>query len=163
MNHPHDADYFVAITRSFIEEYRQQQDAVISVLYEVQDAVGYVPPEVESLIASELGSTVDAVHQTVTEHPFLRSTPAGKHLVRVCRGDNCTAANRQLLQHIEAALNCPEGTTREDGEVTLEKAACMGICKSAPVVEIDDHPYRDMNEARFAKLMGSMEVSVAGD
>jgi formate dehydrogenase subunit gamma len=50
------------------------------------------------------------------------------------------------------------GTTRDDNEVTLETAECLGLCKSAPVVEVNDQPHVKVTAESFEGLLRSLGV-----
>ena len=150
----------IALAKSLIAEYRQQAEPLTSILYEIQYVLGHVPATLETLITNELGLSAGQVRRTIDEDRLLRSTPAGKHLVRICHADSCRPAGAEdLLQHAERVLNCPRETTRGDDEVTLEGVRCLGHCTSAPVVEVDEQPYGEMTTGRLDALLQSLDIA----
>jgi len=62
------------------------------------------------------------------------------------------------MQHAEQVLGCGEHQTRADGAVTLESAYCLGLCASAPSVQIDDRVHARMTPAKLDKLLAPLEV-----
>ena len=78
---------------NFIKEvcksYGNQPGEVINVLHKVQGEYGYLPAEVQELVAKELGIPVSRVYGIVSFYSFFTMTPKGEHPISVCLGTAC--------------------------------------------------------------------------
>jgi formate dehydrogenase subunit gamma len=90
------------------------------------------------LIAEALNITRAEVHGVISFYHDFRRTPAGRHVLKLCRAEACQAAGGDALAaHAEARLGMPMGTTAADGSVTLEPVYCLGLCAVAPSAMLD--------------------------
>jgi formate dehydrogenase subunit gamma len=113
--------------------------ALLPVLHAVQDALGYVPPESLPLIARGLNLSRAEVHGVVSFYHHFRSTPPGRHVVRLCRAEACQALGaRELEAHAKRSLGIDFHGTTADGAVTLEPVYCLGNCGCGPSLMFGD-------------------------
>ena len=125
--------------RELLDRHRDRPGALLPLLHDLQEALGYIGPDVVPLVAQALNLSRAEVHGVLTYYHFFRRTPPGKHVVQVCRAEACQACGaEELLAHAERALGCARHHTREDGAVTLEPVYCLGLCASSPAVQFDD-------------------------
>jgi NADH:ubiquinone oxidoreductase subunit E len=133
--------------------YRCQKWALIPLLQEIQEKVGYIPPEAIPRIASALGLFPSQVQGVITFYAQLYTKPRGKNIVRVCRGTAChVRGGKTILKLVKQHLGIDEGETTEDMEYTLETVACIGVCALAPNMTINKDTYGDMNPKKVARL-----------
>ncbi len=122
-----------------VQAHQDVPGALLPILHAVQDALGYVPPESLPLIARELNLTRAEVHGVVTFYHHFRSTPPGRHVVRLCRAEACQALGARALEaHAKRTLGIGFHETTSDGAITLEPVYCLGNCGCGPSVLIDD-------------------------
>lgn len=135
----------------------QEPGALLPVLHAVQDALGHVPADAVPAIAQALNLSRAEVHGVVSYYHFFRSTPPGRHVVQVCRAEACQACGAEaLLAHAERSLGCARHSTRADGAVTLEPVYCLGLCASAPAIQIDDRLHARVTPARLDSLLATL-------
>jgi NADH:ubiquinone oxidoreductase subunit E len=140
---------------SIIAGHRQQRWALIPLVQEIQEKVGYIPPEVIPRIAGALGLFPSQVQGVVSFYSQLYTHPRGKNIVRVCRGTACHVRNgKSILKLVRQHLGIDEGQTTEDMEYTLETVACIGVCALAPNMMINKDTYGNMNPKKVARLFG---------
>ena len=136
--------------------------ALLPILHDVQDALGYVPPEAVEDIAKALNLSRAEVHGVITYYHHFRSEAPGRHIVQVCRAEACQAMGAQaLLDHAEKTLSCASHGTTSDGQVTLEPAYCLGLCASSPAIMIDDVVHARVTNEKFDALMGALSSTKA--
>jgi len=126
-----------------LSSYSKERKSLIPLLEEVQAELGYLPKEVMQEIATFLATPEVEVYGVATFYNQFRFAPLGKHHVRVCMGTAChLAGGKLILEALERELGIKVGETREDGEFSLERVACVGCCMLAPVMIIGDeiHP-----------------------
>jgi NADH:ubiquinone oxidoreductase subunit E len=138
-----------------ITNYRGQKWALIPLTQEIQEKVGYIPPEVIPRIASALGLFPSQVQGVITFYAQLYTEPRGKNIVRVCRGTAChVRGGKSILKLVKQHLGIEEGQTTDDMEYTLETVACIGVCALAPNMMINRDTYGNMNPKKIARLFG---------
>ena len=126
-----------------IAGYERQRWALIPLVQEIQEKVGYIPPEVIPSIAKAVNLFPSQVQAVITFYSQLYTQPRGKNIVRVCRGTACHVRGAQkVLEAIQRKLGIKPGETTKDGKFTLETVSCLGACALGPVVVVgnDYHP-----------------------
>ena len=94
---------------------------LLPILHRVQAAFGHIPAGAVPVIADRLNIARAEVHGVISFYHDFRDTPAGRHVVRLCRSEACQAMGADaLIAHAEARLGFAMGETRADGAVTLE-------------------------------------------
>ena len=134
--------------------------ALLPILHELQDRVGWVPKEAVPQIAEALNLSRAEVHGVVTYYHHFRSSPPGRHVVQVCRAEACQARGADaLLAHAEAVLGCKSHDTRADGVVSLDPVYCLGLCALSPAVMVDERLYGRMTPERLDGIAAALEAS----
>jgi len=109
---------------------------ILRTLIAIQASDGYVPLETLPDIAARLGVTEADVAGVLTYYPDLRTTPPGRHVVRVCMGESCMANHCPAVLHaIEAYVRLKSGE-RDGNTFTIEKVYCVGNCAVSPTVVV---------------------------
>ncbi len=138
---------------SIIANYREQRWSLIPLLQEIQEMLGYIPPEAIPRIARGLGLFPSQVQGVISFYAQLYTTPRGKNIVRVCRGTAChVRGGKTILKLVKQNLGLEEGETTPDMEYTLETVACIGVCALAPNIVINRDTYGHMNPKKVASL-----------
>ena len=131
---------------NFIKEvcksYGNKPGEVINVLHKVQGEYGYLPAEVQELVAKELGIPVSRVYGIVSFYSFFTMTPKGEYPISVCLGTACYVRGAEkVLDAFRRALNVEVGKCTADGKFSLNTLRCVGACGLAPVAMIGDKVY----------------------
>ena len=141
-----------------ISAHSDEKWALIPLLQEIQEKVGYIPPEVIPKIADALHLFPSQVQGVVTFYSQLYSEPRGKNIVKVCRGTAChVRGGKSILKLVRQHLDLEEGETSEDMEFTLETVACIGVCALAPNLMINQETHGNMNPRKVNALLGAKE------
>jgi len=141
-----------------IDDYRKEKWGLIPCLQDIQELLGYIPPEVIPRIAEGLGMFPSQVQGVVTFYEQLYTTPRGKNIVRVCRGTAChVRGGKTILNLVKRQLDVEEGETTPDFEFTLETVACIGVCALAPNIVINKETHGHMNPKKVAMLFGKKD------
>jgi NADH-quinone oxidoreductase subunit E/NADP-reducing hydrogenase subunit HndA len=124
------------------KSFNNEKGELINVLHKAQGIFGYLPAEVQEVIAKELNVSVAHVYGVVTFYSFFTMTPKGEHPVSVCLGTACyvRGANK-VLDEFKRNLNIQVGETSADGKFSLSCLRCVGACGLAPVVLVGDKVY----------------------
>lgn len=122
--------------------FRNDKGELISVLHKVQSLFGYLPAEVQEVIAKELNMSVAKVYGVVTFYSFFTMLPKGRHPISICTGTACHVRGAEaVLEEFKKQLNIEVGETTESGKFSLSCLRCVGACGLAPVVMVGDKTY----------------------
>ena len=133
-----DVDTIKTICKSFNNE----PGELINVLHKVQSHYGYLPAEIQELVAQNLGISVAKVFGVVTFYSFFTMTPKGQHPISICTGTACYVRGAEkVLEEFKKELKLEVGATTPDGKFSLSCLRCVGACGLAPVVMIGEKTY----------------------
>jgi formate dehydrogenase subunit gamma len=122
----------------------------------VQDALGYVPPSAVAVIAEALNLSRAEVHGVISFYHHFRTTPPGRHTLRICRAEACQSMGSAALeQHASNRLGIGFHDTTPDGAISLEPVYCLGNCACSPAVMIDDTLHGRVTPARLDALLAA--------
>jgi len=143
----------LARINAIVAEYSQQKWALIPLLQQIQNEVGYIPPESIQAIARATGLFPSQVQGVISFYTQLYTEPRGRSVVRVCRGTAChVRGGKTILKLVKQHLELEEGETTPDLEYSLETVACIGVCALAPNLVVGDHVYGHMNPKKVEQL-----------
>lgn len=115
---------------------------LINVLHQTQHALGYLPAEVQEVIAHSLGVSTAHVYGVVTFYSYFTMVPKGRFPVSICTGTACYVRGAEkVLEEFKRQLGIVVGETTQDGKFSLSCLRCVGACGLAPVVLIGEKVY----------------------
>lgn len=124
------------------DEHGNQPGELINILHKAQELFGYLPREVQEVIARQLNIPVSKVYGVVSFYSFFSMTPKGEHPISVCMGTACYVRGAEkVLDEFKRLLNINVGETTPDGKFSLTSLRCVGACGLAPVVLIGEKVY----------------------
>ncbi len=139
-----------------LAQHQDERWALIPILQDVQEKVGYIPPEAIRPIADELDLFPSQVQGVISFYTQLYTTPRGRNVVRVCRGTAChVRGGKTILKLVKQQLGIEEGETTSDLEYTLETVACIGVCALAPNMLINNDIYTQLNPKKVGRILES--------
>ena len=140
--------------RELAREYRGREGSLIQVLHMAQTIYGYLPLEVQRIVADELEVPLSRVSGVVTFYSFFSTQPRGEHTIRVCLGTACyVRGGKKIVERLQQLLGVGIGDTTDDRKFTLEVARCIGACGLAPAMSIDDTVYKQVNPDRLESIL----------
>ncbi len=130
-----------------ISEHRGEKGALMPVLHEAQDIYGYLPPEVQTVIAEGLNVPLAEVYGVATFYSRFTLMPKGKHQISVCLGTACyVKGSDKILEEVEKTLKISCGECTSDREFSIDSCRCVGACGLAPVMIVDGEVYGKLTE-----------------
>jgi len=127
---------------SFCDEFGNSPGELINVLHKSQGEFGYLPAEVQEVIADKMDMPVAKVYGVVTFYSFFTMTPKGRHPISICTGTACYVRGAEnVLAEFKKQLDIEVGETSEDGKFSLSCLRCVGACGLAPVVQVGEKTY----------------------
>ena len=125
-----------------IAKLKDTPGAVMPVLQQAQEIYGYLPIEVQRMIAIKMGVSIEEVYGVSTFYSQFVLNPKGDVAIAVCLGTACyVKGSGDILDKITEILGLPAGATTPDGKYSLEATRCIGACGLAPVLTINNEVY----------------------
>ncbi len=125
-----------------IAAHKDEKGATIPVLHEAQEIYGYLPIEVQTMIAEGLDVPLAEIYGIVTFYTQFSLNPKGQYPIGVCLGTACyVKGSGDILEKIKEILGIDVGECTDDGKFSLDATRCIGACGLAPVMTIGEHVY----------------------
>ena len=125
-----------------IEAHKDVQGSLISVLQQAQDIYGYLPIEVQKIIADKMDVPLEEIYGVVSFYSQFSLNPNGKYKISVCLGTACYVKGAgDIFDKLSQNLGIVGGECTADGRFSLEACRCIGACGLAPVMTINDEVY----------------------
>ena len=128
--------------KEICESFDNNPGELINVLHKTQETFGYLPEEVQQVVADCLGIPVGRVYGVVSFYSFFTMKPKGKYAISVCLGTACYVKGAEkILDALKSELKISEGDVTDDGRFSLDVLRCVGACGLAPVMTINGKTY----------------------
>ncbi|MFV0381930.1 MAG: NAD(P)H-dependent oxidoreductase subunit E [Breznakia sp.] len=125
-----------------IETNKEVRGGLMPTLQGAQSIYGYLPIEVQKMIASGLNMPLSEVYGVVTFYSQFSLEPKGKHQINVCMGTACYVKGAdKVLEEIELLLGIKSGECSDDGQFSIDATRCVGACGLAPVMLVGEEVY----------------------
>lgn len=125
-----------------IAAHKGQDGAAIPVLHKAQEIYGYLPIEVQTMIAEGLDIPLAEIYGIVTFYTQFSLNPKGKYQIGVCLGTACyVKGSGDILEKIKSILGIDVDECTPDGKFSIEATRCIGACGLAPVITVNEDVY----------------------
>jgi NADP-reducing hydrogenase subunit HndA len=125
-----------------IASHKETPGALMPVLQEAQELYGYLPIEVQKIIADGMNLPLEEVYGVVTFYSQFTLNPKGKHKVSVCLGTACyVRGSGSIAEQVAKSLGIEAGGITPDGKFSFDAVRCVGACGLAPVMIVNDDVY----------------------
>ncbi len=143
--------------KKIIEKYPsgRKQSAVIPLLDLAQrQNKGWLNKKALEKVAETLSMSFIRVLEVATFYSMFNLKPIGKNYIQICRTTPCwLRGSDKLLNIAKEVTGCSLGETSKDKKFTVVEVECLGACCNAPMVQINDDYFEDLNEDNFKKLL----------
>jgi formate dehydrogenase iron-sulfur subunit len=138
-----------------IERHAHRPGALLPLLHDVQQRLGYLPADCVAPIARALNLSRAEVHGVISFYHDFRQAPPAERIVRVCQAEACRSRGAEaLMAHAMQRLGCAAHERSVDGGFSLEPVYCLGQCANAPAVTIDGKVHARVTPQRLEGLLG---------
>ena len=139
---------------SVIERHRETPGALITVLREAQNVVGWFPQALIEYIAKGMNIPSSDVFGVVSFYSLFSLKPKGRNSIKVCTGTACYVKGaREVIGRISGEYSIAEGETTEDRRFDLEGVRCVGACGLAPAMVVDGDIHGDVTAESVLKIL----------
>lgn len=137
-----------------IGRYKLKPGALIPVLEEIQETIGYLPKAIQRKVALGLKIPFSEVYGVVTFYSFFTIKPRGRHTVRTCLGTACyVRGGKRIAETIEKIFGVKEGETTPDRRFTFETVRCLGACGLGPAMVVDNDVHGRVKPAKVKDIL----------
>jgi len=128
--------------KKIIAENKDEKGALMPVLQKAQGIYGYLPIEVQKIVAVEMNVPLEKIYGVVTFYSQFSLVPKGKYTISVCLGTACyVKGSGDIFDKLSKKLGIKAGECTEDGKFSLDACRCIGACGLAPVLTVNEDVY----------------------
>ena len=141
--------------KQVIAECAGDNSQLMHVMQVAQDIYGYLPFEVQQMIADGMGVPLEKVYGVATFYENFSLEPKGTNIIRCCDGTACHVRHStEVLDYLrkELGLSATKRTT-DDLKFTVETVSCLGACGLAPVITVNGKVYSQMTKEKAAEVL----------
>ena len=145
--------------RAYLATLDVNDGALMPALQKAQEIYGYLPIEVQTIIAEGLNIPISEVYGVATFYSQFSLFPKGKYKIGVCLGTACyVKGSGEIFEKLTQVLGIQGGECTADKNFSLDATRCIGCCGLAPVLTVNDDVYgkitADDVEGIIAKYQG---------
>ena len=142
--------------REVIAQYKGQAGATMPVLQAAQDIFGYLPEEVQIMVAEGLDIPLSEVYGVASFYAQFTLNPKGRYQISICLGTACYVKGAgDILAAVQQKLGIAPGGITPDGKFSLDACRCIGACGLAPVMMINEDVYGRLTPSQVAGILDS--------
>jgi NADH-quinone oxidoreductase subunit E len=143
--------------RELLGRYPTTRAALLPVLWLCQDRYGWISPGVMTAVAKRLGESPAFVEGVVSFYTMYHTSPPARYVLQVCTTLSCAyCGGRELVEHHKKRLGIAFGEKTPDGAFQLVGVQCLGACGGAPVVQINDDYYENLDVKRLDEVLDQL-------
>ena len=119
----------------------------------------WIPMKAIEVIAQRLDMAQIRVLEVASFYTMFNLKPVGKYFLQVCGTTPCMLrGSDDVIRCIKDKLNIGSGETTEDGQFSMLEVECLGACVNAPILQVNDDFYEDLDYETTGKLLDSLEA-----
>ncbi len=128
--------------REVIESHKHDKSLLMAVMQEAQEIYGYLPMEVQTMIAEGMDVPLEKVYGVATFYAQFSLSPKGEYNISVCLGTACyVKGSGDIFDRFSERLGIGADECTEDGKFSLTACRCIGACGLAPVLTVNEEVY----------------------
>lgn len=140
--------------KSIVAEHLALEGPMLPILHALQEEFGFIAEQAIPIIADALNLSRAEVHGVVTFYHDFRHEPAGRHVLKLCRGEACQSMGSEALAaDVLRRLGVAWHGTTADHELTVEPVYCLGLCASSPSALLDGEPIARLDTATLVEAI----------
>ena len=141
-----------------IAKYDGVPGKTMPILQEAQEIYGYLPIEVQTIIAEKTGIPLEEIFGIVSFYAQFKLNPDGEISIAVCLGTACyVKGSGDIIEEFSKQLNLPVGSTSPDGKYSIEATRCIGACGLAPVLTVNGDVYGRLTKKDVAEILAKYQ------
>ena len=148
------SEKFEARFAEMLTHYPTKRSVLVPTLLYAQDEIGYLSDDVIREIGGRLELTELEVRNVISYYSMLRTKPAGRYNVQVCRNISCMLRGAdEIIEHVEEKLGVGHSETTPDGLFSFEHVECIGACSWAPAMQVNYDFHENLTPEKVDKIL----------
>ena len=137
---------------------KNKKSAVMPLLYLAQNQnQNWIPLAAMKYIAQYLSMPYISVYEVATFYTMYNLTPVGKHFVQVCTTTPCLLRGAdKIVKLCKEKISSNENEISKNGNCSWMEVECLGACVSAPMIQINDDYYEDLDEKSTKEILDAL-------
>ena len=137
---------------------KNKKSAVMPLLYLAQKQnKNWIPLAAMKYIANYLSMPYISVYEVATFYSMYNLAPVGKHFVQVCTTTPCLLRGAdKIVKLCKEKISSNENEISKNGNCSWMEVECLGACVSAPMVQINNDYYEDLDEESTKEILNSL-------
>jgi NADH-quinone oxidoreductase subunit E len=142
-----------------LKRYESRQSAVLPALYIGQkENGGHISAEVIKELSKVMDIPESQINEVFTFYTMYNKQKIGKYHIQICRTLSCMLNGaEELTAHICKELKVKQNEVTADGRFTVSEAECLGSCGTAPMMQIADKYYENLNPESAMNILRGMK------
>ncbi|MFW6140300.1 MAG: NADH-quinone oxidoreductase subunit NuoE [Acidobacteriota bacterium] len=137
-----------------IEKYKDNPNATVAILQDIQEEYNYLPREVMTKISKEFNIPLSRLLSVATFYKAFSLTPRGKYQINICLGTAChVRGGARIMNKVERELGIKRGQTTENLRFSLDEVRCLGCCGLAPVIVVGEDVHGKISEDKVMSIL----------
>ncbi len=139
-------------------KYPDKRSLTLPALRIVQEDQAYISEAAMIDIATLLGLTPIQVYDVATFYSQYNLKPVGKYFIQVCKTLACSLVGAgSIVDYLQKKLEISVGETTKDGLFTLKLVECLAACGGAPMMQINDRYYEDLDPKKVDRILDDLK------
>ncbi|MBP5248485.1 MAG: NAD(P)H-dependent oxidoreductase subunit E [Lachnospiraceae bacterium] len=144
--------------KAVINDLRDQRGCLMPIMQKAQAIYGYLPIEVQTMIADELNIPLEKVYGVATFYAQFALYPKGEYQISVCLGTACyVKGSGDVYDKLQQKLGITGGQCTPDGKFSLDACRCIGACGLAPVMTINGDVYGKLTPDKVEGILANYQ------
>jgi len=142
------------LVKESVGRHGRERTGLLAVLQDVVRDRRYLTEDALVEVAREMGLSAADVFGVASFYTFLDIKPRGRHIIRLCQTIACDMKGKEAVARaIEEKLRIRLGETTPDGQFTLLRTNCIGLCHEGPAMLVDDKAYSGLTPEKAVAIL----------
>ncbi len=148
----------VAKIKAKLPLYPKRKSVILPAITIAFEQVGHLNDDIYREISTIIDIPYVEIAEAATFYTLFPKEPVGKNLIQVCHNISCAlVGNDGLTSYLEQKLGISKGETTPDRKFTLKTVECLGSCATAPMMQINDQFYENLDRAKVDAIIEEMK------
>ncbi|MBD3306742.1 NADH-quinone oxidoreductase subunit NuoE [candidate division KSB3 bacterium] len=140
-----------------LEKFHYNGAELVPILRTLNDAIGYLPPDVLKEVSQGLRLSESHIYGVATFYSMLSIEKKGQYVVKICESAPCHVVGaRAVIKAIQAKLGINAGETTKDGKFSFELVSCLGVCGVGPVMMVNSDVYGNLTPEKALEILDTL-------
>ncbi|MBD9439432.1 formate dehydrogenase subunit gamma [Pseudomonas sp. PDM04] len=149
-----DESLHLSVVNSLLERHAGSAGALLPLLHDIQERIGYIPDVAVPEIAHALNQSQAEIRGVISFYHDFRTAPPARHILRLCRAESCQSRGaEQLAAQLRERLQLDDHGSSADGHISLRPVYCLGACACSPALELDGRVHARLSAERLDALL----------